>query len=465
MKTTAILLTLAALLLAQVTSAQTSAFNFTGQLSDGGKPANGSYDFNFRLFSTSTGGLEVATFIVAPSTAVQNGVFSCMLDYGANIFTNGVNLWVQPEVRLSGSSGSYSILGRMQLTPVPFALYALKGVLGPQGPEGAQGPVGLPGATGQAGPPGATGGQGPQGPAGTVDTSTLTNYAQLDVPDTSAQAGAIASVSGGFIIGVSVTNQGNGYVTSPVVTISDSTGSNAVLSPIVVGYKVVGITVSNPGMNYSTSATVSISAPSQFARQTFTSDNYFNGSTVFSGPVHGVVSVHGMAFLPASTNWTVPQDVNVVHVYAIGGGAGGQGGATAPFGQGPGDWPTSPGGGGALVEGFLTVTELTTISVVVGTGGAAGLAQSSANIGIGGSGGSTSVLSITAHGGAADGSNGVGTGGVLNIPGNNSTPVFTPIGTSFGTAFGIGGNAGTSEHGSAVTSGTAGMNGAVLIYY
>ena len=274
MKIKTILLGLGVALLAELASAQTTAFNFTGQLSDGGSPANGNYDFNFRIYSVSSGGSEVAPAISAPSTPVRNGVFSSMLDYGANVFTNGGNLWVQAEVRTAGSAGAFVALGRQQLTPVPFALYALKGVPGPQGPAGA---------------PGAAGAPGPQGPPGTAETAGLTNYAKLNVPDTAAQAGAVPTVAGGFIVGVTVTNQGNGYVTNPVVNVTDATGSGAVLTPIVVSSKIVGITVSNPGSGYSANPTISISAPPRYTRQTFSSDNTFTGTTVFAGPVVGVV--------------------------------------------------------------------------------------------------------------------------------------------------------------------------------
>ena len=275
MKIKTILLGLGVALLAGLASAQTTAFNFTGQLSDGGSPANGNYDFNFRIYSVSSGGSEVAPAISAPSTPVRNGVFSSMLDYGANVFTNGGNLWVQAEVRTAGTSGAYAPLGRQQLTPVPFALYALKGVPGPQGPAGAPGVAGAPG---------------PQGPPGTGDAAGLTNYAQLNVPDTAAQAGAVPTVAGGFIVGVTVTSQGNGYVTNPIVNVTDATGSGAVLTPIVVGSKIVGITVSNPGSGYSANPIISISTPPRYTRQTFSSDNTFTGTTVFAGPVAGVLT-------------------------------------------------------------------------------------------------------------------------------------------------------------------------------
>lgn len=467
MKITVTLLALSAALLADVASAQTSAFNFTGQLSDGGTPASGSYDFNFRLFNAATGGVEVITAIAAPATAVKNGVFSSLLDYGADVFTNGVNLWVQAEVRPGGSDGSFSPLGRQQLTPVPFALYALKGVLGPQGPAGATGPAGAPGAPGPVGPvggvgaagpqgpagaPGPAGSAGPQGPTGTVDTSILTNYAQFNVPDTSAQAGATANVAGGFITGISVTNQGNGYVTNPIVTITDVSGSGAVLTAIVVGYKVVGVTVSNPGSGYSASPIVNISAPPRFGRQTFSSDNYFTGNTVFNGPVSGITVPKGIAVFSSSGTWTNPPGITSVLVKLWGAGGGGQVGGSG----------SAEGGGGAYCEGVVVVSN--NVVLTVGAAGANGsdFVGTSAT-----AGGASSFLSLVANGGGGatatsiSGVGGSASGGAINSSGQSGH-----WSQSNGASGGSNGNAGAPPGVQpAGFPGGAGNAGLVIVYY
>lgn len=70
------------------------------------------------------------------------------------------------EVIVNGTS-----MGASELLTVPYALYAVNGVPGPQGdpgPQGIPGPTGATGATGATGPQGETGLQGPQGEIGPI---------------------------------------------------------------------------------------------------------------------------------------------------------------------------------------------------------------------------------------------------------------------------------------------------------
>ena len=52
------LLQTAALLLAVSMNAQTTQFTYQGKLSDASSPANGSYDFQFKLFDALSGGAQ-----------------------------------------------------------------------------------------------------------------------------------------------------------------------------------------------------------------------------------------------------------------------------------------------------------------------------------------------------------------------------------------------------------------------
>ena len=54
MKSLGIVFFLLMLLCASV-SAQTTAFTFQGSMKDGASPANGNYDFEFKLFEVATG--------------------------------------------------------------------------------------------------------------------------------------------------------------------------------------------------------------------------------------------------------------------------------------------------------------------------------------------------------------------------------------------------------------------------
>src|SRR6266404_1912472 len=113
-----------AITLAQCASAQTTAFTYQGKLTDGGDPANGLYDLTFLLWDAPTAG----TFINASAstaTPVTNGLFTVKLDYGSAPFT-GARRWLELWSR-TNNGANYDILApRMELTPLPYAIYAQK---------------------------------------------------------------------------------------------------------------------------------------------------------------------------------------------------------------------------------------------------------------------------------------------------------------------------------------------------
>src|SRR5262245_22761416 len=66
--------------------AQSTSFTYQGRLQDGGAPANGSYDFQFRLFDAPAAGSQVASTLVREDVTAVNGTFSVALDFGAAAF-------------------------------------------------------------------------------------------------------------------------------------------------------------------------------------------------------------------------------------------------------------------------------------------------------------------------------------------------------------------------------------------
>ncbi|TWT43880.1 hypothetical protein RAS1_02800 [Phycisphaerae bacterium RAS1] len=101
----------------------TTAFTFQGRLTDSNNPANGNYDFIFRLFNVSAGGSALAS-ITRNDQPVNSGLFTQSLDFGAaNISGNA--LWLQVEVRPGASVGAYTILPRQPLTAAPYSAFAL----------------------------------------------------------------------------------------------------------------------------------------------------------------------------------------------------------------------------------------------------------------------------------------------------------------------------------------------------
>ena len=75
------------------------------------------------------------------------------------------------------------------------------------------------------------------------------------------QATAVATVSGGYLTIITVTDGGQGYGETPAVTITDATGSNAVAFAHLTAGVVTSITVPDPGRDYSASPTVTIAPP------------------------------------------------------------------------------------------------------------------------------------------------------------------------------------------------------------
>jgi len=96
---------------ADAQSAITSSFTFQGRLTDGGAPANGVYDLTFTLFPTNIGGVAVAGPITNAPTAVSNGLFTVLLDFGASAFPGDAR-WLEVAVRSNGVATS-----RIPLTP------------------------------------------------------------------------------------------------------------------------------------------------------------------------------------------------------------------------------------------------------------------------------------------------------------------------------------------------------------
>ena len=108
---------------ANLAGAQTlgSGFTYQGLLADNGVPANGSYDFEFALFTAAAGGTAVQT-ITQGDVSIAGGLVNTVLDFGASTW-NGQVKWVEVRVRPGTSTGAYTVLApRQALTGAPYAL-------------------------------------------------------------------------------------------------------------------------------------------------------------------------------------------------------------------------------------------------------------------------------------------------------------------------------------------------------
>ncbi|HKP53171.1 MAG TPA: hypothetical protein VJ183_11030 [Chloroflexia bacterium] len=101
-----------------------AGFTYQGKLADGANPANGSFDFRFDLYDAPTGGNLLGS-VLANAQTVSNGLFTANLDFSDTQF-DGNSRYLQIGVKPAGGSSYTTLSPRQPITPVPYALYALK---------------------------------------------------------------------------------------------------------------------------------------------------------------------------------------------------------------------------------------------------------------------------------------------------------------------------------------------------
>ncbi len=103
--------------------AQGTAFTFQGRLTDGGNPANGLYDFRSGPVATNSGGALIAGPVTNKAVMVSNGLFMLTLDYGATF--DCTPYWLQMGVRTNGGGTFIGLSPRPEVTPTPYAIFAI----------------------------------------------------------------------------------------------------------------------------------------------------------------------------------------------------------------------------------------------------------------------------------------------------------------------------------------------------
>jgi hypothetical protein len=115
---------LAVLCAVETSRAQGTAFMYQGRLNDGGSPATGNYDLRFQVYDAVTNGNAITVPLTNSATAVNNGLFTTTLDFGAGIFT-GTNYWLQIGVQTNGLTNAFiTLFPRQPVLPVPYAIFA-----------------------------------------------------------------------------------------------------------------------------------------------------------------------------------------------------------------------------------------------------------------------------------------------------------------------------------------------------
>lgn len=96
-------------------------FTYQGQLKVSGAPANGQFDFVFKLYDDDDTGVQVGSTITRENVVVSNGLFTTKLDFGAGAFGGGAR-WLDIAVRPGASTGAVtSLTPRQELSPAPYA--------------------------------------------------------------------------------------------------------------------------------------------------------------------------------------------------------------------------------------------------------------------------------------------------------------------------------------------------------
>jgi len=108
-----------------------TSFTYQGKLNYFSNPADGSFDFEFKLFDAESLGGQVGSTIQKNDLAVSNGLFAVELDFGSSPYT-GNGLWLEISVRQGAETGAYTMLTpRQKVNPTPYSQYSYNsGALG-----------------------------------------------------------------------------------------------------------------------------------------------------------------------------------------------------------------------------------------------------------------------------------------------------------------------------------------------
>lgn len=96
-----------------------NAFIYQGSLRQGGLPANGNFDFQFRLFDALSGGTQQGSTLTLTRIAVSHGLFTVSLDFGAGAFSSADRYL---EIAVNGTTLS----PRVKVAPASYALFSFK---------------------------------------------------------------------------------------------------------------------------------------------------------------------------------------------------------------------------------------------------------------------------------------------------------------------------------------------------
>jgi hypothetical protein len=99
---------------------QSSAFSYQGRLNDAGTPANGTFQFQFKLYDAPNGGNQIGGVFSDSAVTVTNGVFSTTLDFGGPAFSGG-DRYLEISVRKTAGDAYTTLTPRQKINSAPYA--------------------------------------------------------------------------------------------------------------------------------------------------------------------------------------------------------------------------------------------------------------------------------------------------------------------------------------------------------
>jgi hypothetical protein len=105
-------------------AAISTEFSYQGRLTDSSVTGvvTGSYDFQFTLWDSETGGCQNGVAVTKSAVSVTGGVFSTQLDFG-NEFP-GVDRWLEISVKKPADASYTTLSPRQKIGAVPYAIQA-----------------------------------------------------------------------------------------------------------------------------------------------------------------------------------------------------------------------------------------------------------------------------------------------------------------------------------------------------
>ena len=102
---------------------QTTEFTYQGRLTVSGVAATTPHDFEFRLFTAPTGGIQIGTTLSRPNVSLSSGVFTVPLDFGEQF--DGTDRWLRIDVRPAGGTTFEALTPRQRITSAPYNIKSL----------------------------------------------------------------------------------------------------------------------------------------------------------------------------------------------------------------------------------------------------------------------------------------------------------------------------------------------------